>query len=207
MNEVWDVANNEVPAEASHPEQLRFLIRYVVLAPSGHNTQPWLFKVKDGIIELYADRRRALPVVDPNDRELVMSCGAALFNLRVALWHFGYEDLLEVFPSPDDEDLLAKMRMGARIKPTAENDLLFGNISARHTNRQAFEDRPVPDSLMEKLFIAAGAEGALRPSVAPPWFPADHGRQRHARAAAAGRRVTLGYPRAFSRVAFRKGQR
>jgi hypothetical protein len=60
-----------------------------VLAPSGHNTQPWLFNVSGDAVELHADRTRGLPVVDPEDRALVISCGAALFFLRTAIRHFG----------------------------------------------------------------------------------------------------------------------
>ena len=57
---------------------LRSLVEYAALAPSGHNTQPWRFRLRGGGAELLADRTRALPVVDPDDRELVISCGAAL---------------------------------------------------------------------------------------------------------------------------------
>jgi nitroreductase len=60
-----------------------------VLAPSNHNTQPWHFNVDGDCLTLCADRTRALPVVDPSDLELIVSCGAALFNLRVALRRCG----------------------------------------------------------------------------------------------------------------------
>ena len=62
----------------------RRLLEAAVQAPSSHNTQPWLFRVEDGAVHLLADRTRALPVNDPDDRELTISCGCALLNLRVA---------------------------------------------------------------------------------------------------------------------------
>ena len=74
----------EFPEGADAAEKLTFLLRYAVLAPSGHNTQPWLFRVAGDAVELYADWTQALAVVDPEDRALTISCGAALFNLRVA---------------------------------------------------------------------------------------------------------------------------
>jgi len=69
--------------------QLRFALQYAALAPSNHNAQPWRFLVNGDAVQILADRTRALPVVDPFDRELLISCGAALFNLRVALSQFG----------------------------------------------------------------------------------------------------------------------
>ncbi|HZA73546.1 MAG TPA: hypothetical protein VE476_11620, partial [Propionibacteriaceae bacterium] len=84
----------------------QFLLRYAVRAPSGHNTQPWRFDIAEGRLHLYADRSRALPVVDPEDRALVMSCGAALAHLTVALRHFGYAGDVSPYPDPDDPDLL-----------------------------------------------------------------------------------------------------
>lgn len=63
---------------------IRSMLEAAVRAPSSHNTQPWLFAVRPDGIALYADRTRALPVNDPHDRELTVSCGAALLQLRVA---------------------------------------------------------------------------------------------------------------------------
>src|SRR5687767_5158027 len=88
--EAWNVSDSDFPRGGGLADQIQFLIKYAILAPSGHNTQPWLFKItKNNMIELYADRSRALPVVDPDDRELTISCGAALYYLRLAANHFG----------------------------------------------------------------------------------------------------------------------
>jgi hypothetical protein len=63
--EPWAISEDGYPASTDARERLRFLLGYAVLAPSGHNTQPWLFRMRDQAVELYADRTRALPVVDP----------------------------------------------------------------------------------------------------------------------------------------------
>jgi nitroreductase len=74
--QAWNIAENQFPKEGTRNEQLKFLLNYAILAPSSHNTQPWLFKiVDDNMIELYADRTLALAVVDPEDRALTISCG------------------------------------------------------------------------------------------------------------------------------------
>ena len=66
--------------------QLQALVQAATLAPSNHNKQPWLFRIEDQAIELLAERTRALPVNHPDDRELIISCGCALFNLGLAAW-------------------------------------------------------------------------------------------------------------------------
>lgn len=80
-------------ASARLDSQLGLLLRYATLAPSSHNSQPWHFVLNDNTIALCADRMRALAVIDPYDRELIISCGAALLNLRVALSRAGLAPL------------------------------------------------------------------------------------------------------------------
>src|SRR6266487_797924 len=88
----WTVSEADFPVTGPPTEQLQFLLSYAVLAPSEYNTQPWLFNVTNRTAQLYADRSRRLPRLDPDDRELVISCGAALLNLRLAPTHFGPAD-------------------------------------------------------------------------------------------------------------------
>ena len=154
------VSEEEFPAAGEPEQKLCFLLNYAVLAPSGHNTQPWLFKLSDDRVELYADRIRGLPVVDPEDRALIISCGASLFHLRLALKHFGYSGEVETFPDPDNPDLLARVRLGSEHGATEEERSLFRAIPKRHSNRQAFEDRRVPERLLAALQEAAREEGA-----------------------------------------------
>src|SRR3712207_3050567 len=156
----WSVSEKHCPSRGEPEEKLRFMLNYAVLAPSGHNTQPWLFKVRDEVVELYADRSRALPVVDPDDRALTISCAAALFNLRLALRYFGYTDEVEAFPNPEDPDVLAEARLGAAYEPTAEENQLLEAITRRRTNRSPFQDREVPQKVLETLETAATGEGA-----------------------------------------------
>ena len=159
LSHPWDVREADFPRTGPPAAQLRFLLQYAVLAPSGHNSQPWLFKVDGDAVELYADRSRALPVVDPDDRELTISCGAALLNLRVALRHFGYTGTVDPFPDPDDPDLLARVRLGMSGEVSAGEHELFGAITRRRTNRQAFERREVPAAVLVALQEMAHAEG------------------------------------------------
>lgn len=156
----WNVREQEFPREGNLWEQLGFCLKYAVLAPSSHNSQPWRFKLGLGDVELHADRTRALPVVDPHDRELLISCGAALFHLRLALRYFGFTDEVEPFPDPDNPDLLATVRPGEPRQLRAEEQAMFHAIPRRRTSRLPFENRPLPENLLNGLAAAAEREGA-----------------------------------------------
>lgn len=165
-----EVDEADYPSGGSPEERLRFLLHYALLAPSSHNTQPWLFRIRGDEVEVLADRTRALPVVDPEDRELVMSCGAALFHLRVAVHHFGHLGVVRTCPPPERPevlaeprhipDCLARLRLGPPEEPDEEWERLFRAIPDRRTNRRPFEDRPLPGRLLEELRWAADVEGA-----------------------------------------------
>lgn len=141
-------------------EKWKFLLAYATLAPSSHNTQPWLFHARGNELELYADRTRACRVVDPDDRELVMSCGCALYHLRCAMAHFGYLGEAEILPDADDPDFLARVSLGEEEESSAEESMLFYAMARRRTNRQPFNDEPVPPALLHALRRAARNEFA-----------------------------------------------
>jgi len=153
-------AIGEFPLTGTPAEQLRAAIKYAILAPSSHNTQPWLFRISGDRLDLYADRSRGLPVVDPDDRELVISCGAALFHLRLALRHFGCAEASDVCPEPGSPDLLARVVLAGEHEPTDEEHALFHAVGKRRTTRFAFADRTVSRELLALLGHAASAEGA-----------------------------------------------
>lgn len=154
------IVEQDFPREGTWEDQARHCVRYALLAPSTHNAQPWLFRVVDGAIELHADRSRGLAVSDPFDRELSISCGAALFNLRVALQRFGFQIEVELVPDAGDPDLLARVVPVERALPSPETRLLFQAIPRRHTNRGHFDPRPVSPRLLAEFTSVVRREGA-----------------------------------------------
>jgi nitroreductase len=156
----WTFSADDFPEDGFAADQLEFLLRYAILAPSNHNTQPWLFKINAMDVELFADRRRGLRVVDPQGRELTMSGGAALFNLRVAAEYFGHQYRVESLPDLAHPDLLARFHLGLRSETGGEDVLLFHAIPQRRTNRQPMRDQTVPSEVLEELEDAAEKEGA-----------------------------------------------
>jgi hypothetical protein len=155
----WRVSEFRFPYYGEVAEKLAYCVRYAILAPSSHNTQPWRFTLRDDRVELYADRTRNLPVIDPDNRELIISCGAALANLCVAIRHFGYEGDVSLCPQPNDADLVATVGLGRQHKPTCHEENLFKAITTRRTNRSAYEDTPISLSLRCELHTACKSQG------------------------------------------------
>ena len=140
------------------------LIRAAQAAPSIHNTQPWKFEIRaDDRIDLRANRERSLDRTDPRGRELTISCGAALFNLRMALGVTGYNPVVRLVPDPyKDPDLLASVKivLGQPRPPTITEQRLYEMIPWRHTNRQPFSSTRIGMNIVAELEQAARIERA-----------------------------------------------
>jgi hypothetical protein len=162
----WAVSEDHFPSFGSIKEKFKFFVRYAILAPSGHNTQPWVFEVHDELLNLYADRTRALPVIDPDDRELIISCGAALTNLVVTMKYFGFEPEITYFPSETDNDLLASIKVETRdYQPTDLDKLFFKAIPNRRTNRLPFAEEIIDGITLQKLMTATNDDKDVRFNV------------------------------------------
>jgi len=142
------------------PTDQRLLLTAAVAAPSVHNTQPWLFRVNGHRIDVVADRSRQLLAQDPDGRALLVSCGAALLNLRVAAEHLGFQPRVEVLPDPAEPDLVARVSVDGHHSRAGMTAELFAAIDQRRTNRMPYEDRPVPRPVLDALVEAARQEGA-----------------------------------------------
>ncbi|WP_058556949.1 hypothetical protein [Thiohalocapsa sp. ML1] len=134
------------------------LVQAATLAPSSHNTQPWRFCVTPTAVALYADRTRALPSNDPADRELTISCGAALLNLRVAAARAGMGSRITLCPTAAEPDLLARLSVAEREPADPALAALADALPARHTHRAAMAERHVERPLIHRLAEAAAAE-------------------------------------------------
>ncbi|MGW1362199.1 Acg family FMN-binding oxidoreductase [Streptomyces chartreusis] len=152
----------------SEPHGLRdvtALVGDAVRAPSMHNAQPWSFRYVTGdhLLHMRADLTRAMPRTDPRHRALYIGCGAALFNLRVAAAHAGLATEVRMLPDPADPLLVAVVGLETGTDRTApEHDLvrLHPAIRRRHTSRNPFSERDVPEPVRQVLREAASGEGA-----------------------------------------------
>lgn len=142
---------------------LRAAIELAAHAPSVHNSQPWRWVTGHRTVHLYADLGRWLPITDADGRDLVLSCGAVLHHLRVALAAAGLAPQVHRLPNPNEEDHLAAVELRAAETSDAALETAKA-ILARRTDRRRYSSWDVPAAFVEELAAKAAEQGAvLRP--------------------------------------------
>lgn len=170
----WNVDYSGFSATASFDDQLKFLLRFAVLAPSSHNSQPWAFRVRERAIEVWAEPRRRLRVSDANDRELFLSLGCAITNIAVAADYCGYAAKIQYVPNVHEPDLAAVISFSGNAKPRHDSTHLIHAIPERANNRNPYEERMPPAAFLTEikslatpdLAIAAVSDEAERRALA-----------------------------------------
>jgi hypothetical protein len=159
----WLARRPRIPAGG-----LADLVTSAARAPSLHNTQPWRFRLDEDCVELRADPGRHLRHTDPDGREMLISCGAALYGLRLGMRQLGWQPVTEMLPDPAQPNLLARVRPGRPERPSREERDLTAAVPHRHTHRGPFAPGGVPGRLLADLVRDAAAEGATLVLVNSP---------------------------------------
>lgn len=140
------------------------VLQYAVLAPSSHNTQPWLVRLTpDGGLRLYADHGRLLPATDPPARQTHISQGTFLEVLEIAAHQFGYAARIDYFPEGEYSNSRVENRPFASVllRPdtNAAPDPLFAEIRKRQTNKRPYDaGRPPSAAELASIRSASGME-------------------------------------------------
>ena len=148
------------PITAIPPDWVMRMLEIASRAPSVHNTQPWRFAVRTHAIELYADPARKVHQ-DAIGRQMLISCGGALFGLRLAVRGLGRVPAVALLPDPDHPALLARVALGPEAPATELERRMLAALPHRHTHRGAFDPGPLPAGLLASLQHDALAEGAM----------------------------------------------
>jgi nitroreductase len=154
------------------PDQvtLHRALESAVRAPSVYNTQPWRWRASTSAgVDLFADPDRHLIVIDSDGRDLLLSCGAALHHLVVALAGLGWSTHVDRFPDPENIHHLAHVKP-VIAAPPADVAQLARAIPQRRTDRRRFSAEPVDEELLETLIghaAACGTELHVVPGSAP----------------------------------------
>jgi hypothetical protein len=157
MNRLLEPAATTAGPKQATADIATYVAGQAVWAPSVHNTQPWWFSADSGGLSLYADQSRRLTVADPSGREMLLSCGAALFTARLALRAAGYVPEAEILPDPARPLLVARLTWRHRSAPTEYESRLSAEVPRRRTHRGAFDPLPLAPEL-----LAVHREGVSR---------------------------------------------
>ncbi|MET0234301.1 MAG: nitroreductase family protein [Kibdelosporangium sp.] len=125
------------------PADTRVLFQAVAQAPSVHNTQPWVMELHERNVLLYERWDVKLPHHDPTGRDRLLSCGAALTNLELAMRHLGWETDTVLFPDPAHPDQAATVEAVRRRQPTENEQELYDAIALRQSQRFGFDGEPL----------------------------------------------------------------
>lgn len=137
------IFNHMYNVNAQNPD-FPFMVEHAIKAPSGHNAQPWSFKINDNSIEIHPNFDKSLSVVDFDNRELFVSLGCATENLCIAASCKGYEAIV----SNNEEGIIL---IGLTKRDSVKPDLLFGQIAVRQTNRSVYNGNIIPADTIELL--------------------------------------------------------
>jgi len=155
---IWSLDYKDFPIHGTDFDKIKFLLRYAILAPSGHNTQPWLFSIKNETVEIYANLKKRLFVMDPLSRELYLSLGACLANLTMAADSFKIKSEIAYFPNGLSDELCARVTFKDQSHSRLEDPTLLSAMVARRNNRENYLGTAIEDEIKEnwRAFVKDG---------------------------------------------------
>ncbi len=135
-------------------EEVRWLVHHALLAPSGGNNQPWLFRWNRARLDCHLDPKHVMAVLDFRGLGSYVALGAAIHNIEVAARARHLRTLIDI--NEKDRFLVCSLRF-ERGDVTPDHGLVAA-IRARVTNRKA-PDKRMP---LQERDINALEEAATR---------------------------------------------
>ena len=121
------------------------------LMPVVHDSQPWRWVADGPVLQLFADPARIGRSTDSTGREVIISCGAVLDHLRVAMAAAGWHANVDRFPNPDNLGHLASVDFTPEEFVTDAQRARAEAIRRRRTDRLALAAPPQWDSFEPAL--------------------------------------------------------
>ena len=147
--------------------EIGVLARAVSHAPSVHNSQPWVLEIRGDTAGLYERPDVALPRHDRSGRDRVISCGAALVNLDLAVRALGRRPEVTLLPDPSRPDLLARVGVTGPGEASEPEGHRYSAIFQRSSYRAPFALHRVARGTLRELAAAAGAVGVAAHLMEP----------------------------------------
>ena len=148
--QAWEIKLDDYSEDFSIEDKIKFFLKFGVLAPSSHNSQPWSFRVRGNVLEVAKNNERELPFSDSDDRQLYISLGCAMGNIVIAADYYGYSCNVQYV---DRGDSMCAEIVFEKIgdKKTGDSNHLIFSIPERVNNRNKYKKEIVPEELLGKF--------------------------------------------------------
>lgn len=153
----WAIGVKDFPENGDILDQLKFLIGFAVLAPSGHNSQPWEFAIEGNSIKVFVSKERSLEKSDPDLRQTLISIGCAIENLLTAATYYGFEAKLEYLPDIDKR-IVASISFERKTNTKKNPEHLINFISKRNSNRGKYRLDSIPEIFKNEINKISNSE-------------------------------------------------
>jgi hypothetical protein len=127
------------------------IISYAIRAPSTHNSQPWLFRLQANSVSVFYDEKLKLPQADNDGRDLYVSIGCMLENMRIAAAHFGFSSTVTFSINEVTHHIAEVVFIKNSISISSRDEKLFETIPIRVNARGVFISDKVPNNSQESV--------------------------------------------------------
>ncbi|MCR4310989.1 MAG: nitroreductase [Candidatus Taylorbacteria bacterium] len=130
------------------------IIEAGIQAPSGENSQPWRFDVRDRTITLFNCPERDQSIYNWKQNGSYLAHGACIENMSIVAETLGYQLQVNLFPHPENPECVAELLLEDKA-PFAHP--LAPCISERSTNRKVYESNVLSSEEMGTLQSVQGS--------------------------------------------------
>lgn len=138
----------------SPKEKIEFLLNYAVLAPSTHNSQPWLFEIQKNSCKILINPKINITQADPKGRDLYISLGCCIENFITAAQYFNVYKKISYAPK-NKKNLVAEIHFvnlsKLNIKKNAKLQPMIEAVKKRITVRGVFQQKKIPETVIKNI--------------------------------------------------------
>ncbi len=144
----WDIRS--CSPSWSIQEKIKFFLQAGILAPSLHNTQPWLFRIHDNVVNVMPDWNRQLKRADPEGHHILTSIGCCITNIETAAAYFGFSVSVRML---DDEEKTTGVQL--TFSPSKHPDKFLRTlcpfIPKRYSDKLTYLPTPVAPEILSSI--------------------------------------------------------
>lgn len=161
----WAIDFNEFFKKTTDAERMDFFLSFALLAPSGHNSQPWRFKIKDNTADIFWEKERLVMASDEEGRQSFVALGCLITNFSEAVKAYGYACTITYSDNLSITNTLplVKLSFTKEADNIQPNIAILKSMTDRHSDRNKYSQKELPDQLLK--FISQVSSESLLVSI------------------------------------------